>query len=50
MFKKLAKIKYLPNNIEIIDEGDYGVFAISGKKKPPKKLTSWNVDLQGSYY
>ena len=29
MFKKLAKIKYLPNNFEIIEQGDYVVCAIS---------------------
>ena len=32
MFKKLAKLKYLPNNFVIIDEGDHVVCAISGKK------------------
>ena len=32
MFKKLAKIKYLPNNFEIIEEGDHVVCAISVKK------------------
>ena len=26
MTKKLAKIKYLPNNFEIIDPGDYVVW------------------------
>ena len=30
MTKKLAKIKYLPNNFEIIDPGDYVVCAVSG--------------------
>ena len=32
MFKKLAKIKYLPNNFEVIQDGDYVICAISGKK------------------
>ena len=32
MTKKLAKIKYLPNNFEIIHPGDYVVCAVSGKK------------------
>jgi hypothetical protein len=50
MFKKLAKIKYLPNNFEIIEQGDYVVCAISGKKIPLEKLTYWNVDLQEAYY
>ena len=50
MFKKLAKIKYLPNNFEIIEQGDYVVCAISGKKIDLEKLTYWNVDLQEAYY
>ena len=31
MFKKLAKIKYLPNNFEIIENGDY-VFVLLVEK------------------
>ena len=31
MKKKLAKIKYLPNNFQIIENGDY-VCAVSGKR------------------
>ena len=31
MNKKLAKLKYLPNNFEIIENGDYVVCAVSGK-------------------
>ena len=50
MFKKLAKIKYLPNNFEIIEEGDHVICAISGKKISLDKLTYWNVDLQEAYY
>ena len=34
MFKKLAKIKYLPNNFEVIQDGDHVICAISGKKIP----------------
>ena len=30
MIKKLAKIKYLPNNFEIIENGDHVVCAVSG--------------------
>ena len=47
---KLAKLKYLPNNFEIIDEGDHVVCAISGKKIPLEKLNYWNVDEQEAYY
>ena len=50
MFKKLAKIKYLPNNFEIIDEGDYVICAISGKKISLDELNYWNVELQEPYY
>ena len=50
MFKKLAKIKYLPNNFEIIDEGDYVICAISGKKISLNELNYWNVELQEPYY
>tara|TARA_B100000073_G_scaffold315882_1_gene292109 strand:+ start:619 stop:807 length:189 start_codon:yes stop_codon:yes gene_type:complete len=50
MLKKLAKIKYLPNNFEVIQDGDYVICAISGKKIPIKDLTYWNVDLQEAYF
>ena len=47
---KLAKLKYLPNNFEIIEEGDYVICAISSKKIPLEKLNYWNVDEQEAYY
>ena len=50
MYKKLAKIKYLPNNFEIIENGDYVVCSISGKKISLEKLNYWNVELQEPYY
>ena len=50
MLKKLAKIKYLPNNFEILQNGDYVICAISGKKINIENLTYWNVDLQEAYY
>ena len=50
MFKKLAKLKYLPNNFVIIDEGDHVVCAISGKKISLDQLNYWNVELQEAYY
>ena len=50
MFKKLAKIKYLPNNYEIIEEGDHVICAVSGKKILLEKLTYWNVELQEAYF
>tara|TARA_Y100001958_G_scaffold135816_1_gene107248 strand:- start:75 stop:266 length:192 start_codon:yes stop_codon:yes gene_type:complete len=50
MLKKLAKIKYLPNNFEILEEGDHVICAVSDKKIPLEKLTYWNVDLQEAYF
>ena len=50
MFKKLAKIKYLPNNFKIIENGDYVICAISGKQINLENLNYWNVDLQEPYY
>ena len=50
MFKKLAKIKYLPNNFEVIQDGDYVLCAVSGKKILLKDLTYWNVELQEAYF
>ena len=50
MTKKLAKIKYLPNNFEILEDGDHVICAISGKKISLNELNYWNVDLQEPYY
>ena len=50
MENKLAKLRYLPNNFEIIEPGDYVLCAISNKKIPIEKLTYWNVEDQEAYY
>ena len=50
MTKKLAKIKYLPNNFQIIEQGDYVECAISVKKIDLENLTYWNVELQEPYF
>ncbi len=50
MFKKLAKIKYLPNNFEVLEDGDHVICAISQKKIPIEKLNYWNVDKQEPYF
>ena len=47
---KLAKLKYLPNNFEIIEEGDYVECAVSGKKIHLENLNYWNVDEQEAYF
>ena len=50
MNKKLAKLKYLPNNFQIIEKGDHVVCAVSGKKISLDNLNYWNVELQEPYY
>ena len=45
-----AKLKFHPNSFDIIEEGDYVICAVSGKKIPLDKLTYWNVDLQEAYF
>ena len=50
MLKKLAKIKYLPNNFKILEKGDYVLCAVSGRKISLENLNYWNVDTQEAYY
>ena len=50
MTKKLAKIKYFPNNFEIIEPGEYVICSISGKQINIDRLKYWNVELQEPYY
>ena len=50
MNKKLAKIKYLPNNFQILEKGDYVLCAVSGKEIKLEDLQYWNVELQEPYY
>tara|TARA_B100000282_G_C31591201_1_gene425759 strand:- start:344 stop:535 length:192 start_codon:yes stop_codon:yes gene_type:complete len=50
MFKKLAKLKYLPNTFQVIKEGDYVICAVSGKQISLKDLNYWNVELQEPYF
>ena len=47
---KLAKLKYLPNNFDIVEEGDHVICAVSGKKIPLQNLNYWNVDEQEAYF
>ena len=48
--KKLAKLKYLPNNFKIIENGDYVFCAVTGKKISLERLNYWNVEKQEAYY
>ena len=50
MKKKLAKIRYFPNNFQIIETGDYVICAVSNKEISIENLTYWNVELQEAYY
>ena len=50
MKNKLAKLKFLPNNFEIIEDGDHVICGISGKRISLEDLNYWNVDDQEAYY
>ena len=50
MNKKLAKIKFLPNNYQIIEPGDHVICAVSGKLINLENLNYWSVELQEAYY
>ena len=50
MTKKLAKIKYFPNNFQIIEPGDYVECAVSGKQIILENLNYWSVEFQEPYY
>ena len=50
MKNKLAKLKFLPNNFQIIEDGDHVVCAISKKKISLENLNYWNVEKQEAYF
>ena len=50
MYKKLAKLKYFPNDFKIIENGEHVICSISGKIIPLDKLNYWNVELQEPYF
>jgi len=50
VINKLAKLKFLPNNFEIIENGDHIICAISKKKIPLENLNYWSVEKQEAYY
>ena len=45
-----AKLLYKHNTFEVIEEGDYVLCAVSGKKIYLKDLNNWNVEFQEAYY
>tara|TARA_Y100000590_G_scaffold303040_1_gene341669 strand:+ start:214 stop:402 length:189 start_codon:yes stop_codon:yes gene_type:complete len=50
MSDKLAKLRYFPNNFEVVSPGDYVLCAVSKKKIKLENLNYWNVELQEPYY
>ena len=50
MKNKLAKLKYLSNNFNILEAGDHVICAISGKKILLEDLNYWNVEKQEAYF
>jgi len=40
----------MPNNFQIIEEGDHVICAISQKKIPLESLNYWNVEKQEAYF
>ena len=50
MNEKKAKLIFKHNSFDIVEEGDYVLCAISGKKIMLKDLQYWNVDNQEAYY
>ena len=50
MVKKKAKLLFKHNSFDILEEGDFVLCAISGKKIKLENLNYWNVELQEPYY
>ena len=50
MNKKKAKLTYKHNSFDIVEEGQFVVCAVSGKKIPLDQLNYWNVELQEAYF
>ncbi len=50
MKNKLAKLNFLPNNFNILEDGDYIICAVSKKKILLENLNYWNVEKQEAYF
>ncbi len=50
MTDKLAKLKYFPNNFQVLSVGDHVLCSVSGKKIKLENLSYWNVELQEAYF
>ncbi len=45
-----ARLRYLPNDIDVIREGSFVRCAVTGRPIPLANLRYWNVALQEPYY
>ena len=50
MSKKKAKLIFKHNYFQVLEDGDYVLCAISGKKILLQNLNYWNVELQEAYF
>ena len=50
MRNKLAKLKYLPNDFNILENGDHVICAVSYKKILLENLNYWSVKDQEAYF
>ena len=50
MDKKKAKLLFKHNSYDILEDGEYVICAVSGKKIMLKNLNYWNVELQEAYF
>ncbi len=50
MYKKKAKLIFKHNSFDIVENGDYVLCAVSGKKINLNELNYWNVELQEAYF
>tara|TARA_Y100000992_G_C20909348_1_gene324736 strand:- start:33 stop:227 length:195 start_codon:yes stop_codon:yes gene_type:complete len=50
MDKKKAKLLFKHNSYDILEDGEYVICAVSGKKIMLNNLNYWNVELQEAYF
>ena len=50
MDKKKAKLPFKHNSYDILEDGEYVICAVSGKKIMLNNLNYWNVELQEAYF
>tara|TARA_B100001057_G_C22696379_1_gene889893 strand:- start:867 stop:1091 length:225 start_codon:yes stop_codon:yes gene_type:complete len=50
MDKKKAKLIFKHNYFDVVEDGDYVLCAVSGKKILLQNLHYWNVELQEAYF